>query len=105
VRVSGADVSFPGGGFAPTRIAGRVLGSVRVRTRLDERRRRVRGETEVNDGPFAVTKEVPAGYYVLDCPNLDEALNQAGSSRRTLSWLRRHDESEPAVIGGASSPK
>jgi hypothetical protein len=34
----------------------------------------VRGETEIADSPFAVTKEVPAGYYVLDCPDLDEAL-------------------------------
>jgi hypothetical protein len=43
VQVSGTDVSFPGGGFAPTRIAVRVRGSVRVRTRLDERRGRGRG--------------------------------------------------------------
>ena len=39
---------------------------------------RVRGgETEITDGPFAVTKEVLAGYYVLDCTDLDEALRQA----------------------------
>ena len=35
------------------------------------------GETEITDGPFAVTKEVLAGYYVLDCADLDEALTQA----------------------------
>jgi len=35
------------------------------------------GETEITDGPFAVTKEVLAGYYVLDCADLDEALAQA----------------------------
>jgi hypothetical protein len=35
------------------------------------------GETELTDGPFAVTKEVLAGYYVLDCGDLDEALKQA----------------------------
>jgi hypothetical protein len=34
-------------------------------------------EIEITDGPFAVTKEVLAGYYVLDCPDLDEALKQA----------------------------
>ena len=34
-------------------------------------------ETEITDGPFAVTKEVLAGYYVLDCADLDEALRQA----------------------------
>jgi hypothetical protein len=33
--------------------------------------------TEITDGPFAVTKEVLAGYYVLECADLDEALKQA----------------------------
>jgi len=35
------------------------------------------GETEMTDGPFAVTKEVLAGFYVLDCDGLDEALRHA----------------------------
>src|SRR5215216_1694756 len=35
------------------------------------------GQTEITDGPFAVTKEVLAGYYVLECADLDEALRQA----------------------------
>ena len=35
------------------------------------------GEAELTDGPFAVTKEVLAGYYLLDCADLDEALKQA----------------------------
>jgi hypothetical protein len=35
------------------------------------------GETEITDGPFAVTKEVLAGYYVLECADLDEAVEQA----------------------------
>jgi len=39
---------------------------------------RVRGgERELVDGPFAVTKEILAGYYLLDCPNLDVALDAA----------------------------
>jgi hypothetical protein len=39
---------------------------------------RVRGaETEITDGPFAVTKEVLAGYYILDCDGLDEAVRHA----------------------------
>jgi hypothetical protein len=39
---------------------------------------RVRGDLrEVTDGPFAVTKEVLAGYYVLECADLDEALRHA----------------------------
>lgn len=35
------------------------------------------GETEMTDGPFAITKEVLAGFYVLDCEDLDEALRHA----------------------------
>jgi len=35
------------------------------------------GETEITDGPFAVTKEVLAGYYILDCDGLDEAMRHA----------------------------
>jgi len=35
------------------------------------------GETEVTDGPFATTKEILGGYYLLDCSDLDEALRHA----------------------------
>jgi hypothetical protein len=34
-------------------------------------------ETELTDGPFAVTKEILGGYYILECADLDEALRQA----------------------------
>jgi hypothetical protein len=32
------------------------------------------GRPLVLDGPFAETKEQLAGYYILDCANLDEAI-------------------------------
>ncbi|HMF75094.1 MAG TPA: YciI family protein [Bryobacteraceae bacterium] len=32
------------------------------------------GAVLVTDGPFAETKEQLAGYYILDCQDLDEAL-------------------------------
>ena len=32
------------------------------------------GETLTTDGPFAETKEVLGGYYILECPDLDAAL-------------------------------
>jgi hypothetical protein len=32
------------------------------------------GKTVVTDGPYAETKEQLAGYYILECQNLDEAL-------------------------------
>ena len=35
------------------------------------------GKADVVDGPFAETKEVLGGYYILDCDNLDEALGYA----------------------------
>lgn len=36
------------------------------------------GRVLATDGPFAETKEVLGGYYVLDCASLDEALAYAG---------------------------
>ena len=35
------------------------------------------GETQISDGPFAETKEVLGGYFLVDCKNLDEALEYA----------------------------
>ena len=35
------------------------------------------GETVLSDGPFADTKEWLAGYYMLECPDLDTATAQA----------------------------
>ena len=32
------------------------------------------GKSLITDGPFAETKEQLAGYYILDCENLDEAI-------------------------------
>ena len=32
------------------------------------------GDALITDGPFAETKEQLAGYYILDCKDLDEAL-------------------------------
>jgi hypothetical protein len=32
------------------------------------------GDAEIVDGPFAVTKEVLAGFYLVECADLDEAL-------------------------------
>jgi hypothetical protein len=35
------------------------------------------GETELTDGPFAITKEALAGYYLVEADNLDKALDVA----------------------------
>ncbi len=36
------------------------------------------GKVNAVDGPFAETKEVLGGYYVLECTDLDEAIAWAG---------------------------
>jgi hypothetical protein len=35
------------------------------------------GETLVTDGPFADTKEQLGGFYLLECADLDEAIDIA----------------------------
>jgi hypothetical protein len=35
------------------------------------------GESLVTDGPFAETAEILGGFYILDCKDLDEALEMA----------------------------
>ena len=60
------------------REAGLLVGVQRLHSTESATSVRVRdGDTEITDGPFAVTKEVLAGYYILDCADLDEALKQA----------------------------
>jgi len=54
-------------------VAGDALQGVDVATTV-----RVRGgETQITDGPFAETREFLGGYYLLDCPDLDTALEHA----------------------------
>ena len=35
------------------------------------------GKTQVMDGPFADTKEQLGGYYIIDVPDLDQAIDWA----------------------------
>jgi hypothetical protein len=63
---------------AGLREAGVLVGVNRLHSTESATSVRVRGgETEITDGPFATTKEVLAGYYVVDCADLDEALELA----------------------------
>ncbi len=63
---------------ASLREGGLLVGVQRLHSTESATSVRVRdGETEIVDGPFAVTKEVLAGYYILECADLDEALKQA----------------------------
>jgi len=63
---------------ASLREAGLLVGVNRLHSPESATSVRVRdGQTEITDGPFAVTKEVLVGYYVLECGDLDEALKLA----------------------------
>lgn len=53
--------------------AGQPLENVSTATTVRVRN----GKTQIVDGPFAETKEVLGGYYLLNCENLDEALECA----------------------------
>ena len=43
------------------------------------------GKTMITDGPFAETKEVLGGFYILDCKDLDEALEYAAKIPDSLN--------------------
>lgn len=60
------------------REAGLLVSAQRLHSTESATSVRVRdGQTEIVDGPFAVTKEALAGYYILECNDLDEALKHA----------------------------
>ena len=57
---------------------GVLLGGERLRETSDATTVRVRnGEVLATDGPFAETKEQLAGYFLVDCKDLDEAIEVA----------------------------
>ena len=57
---------------------GVLQGGERLRPTTDATTVRVRsGETLTSDGPFAETKEQVGGFYLVDCKDLDEAIEIA----------------------------
>ena len=62
--------------------AGVLQGGERLRPTTDATTVRVRdGEVLTSDGPFAETKEQIGGFYLVDCKDLDEAIEVARRSR------------------------
>jgi hypothetical protein len=57
----------------------------------------VSGETELTDGPFAITKEALAGYYLVEAENLDQALGVA----KRIPLIRYGRVEVRPVMGGA----
>lgn len=69
-----------------THRAGVRLHGARLRDFGEARTVRVRsGEALVSDGPFAETKEQVAGYDIIECANLNEAIKVA--SEHPTAWL------------------
>jgi len=57
---------------------GVLVGGERLRPTTDATTVRVRdGEIVTFDGPFAETKEQVGGFYMVDCKDLDEAIEVA----------------------------
>jgi hypothetical protein len=57
---------------------GVLQGGERLRPTTDATTVRVRdGEVVTSDGPFAETKEQIGGFYLVDCKDLDEAIEIA----------------------------
>jgi hypothetical protein len=54
-------------------VASEAIGGAGVATTV----RSENGKTLVTDGPYAEAKEVMGGFYILDCTDLDEALEYA----------------------------
>jgi hypothetical protein len=68
---------------AGRRLQGSELGSPAAATTV-----RVRGgELLLSDGPFAETKEVIVGYDILECADLDEAIEVARA--HPMAWHGR----------------
>lgn len=58
------------------------------------------GKTMILDGPFAETKEQLAGYYILDCKDLDEAINWASKIPTACGGLQGCVEIRPIRLMG-----
>lgn len=58
------------------------------------------GEVMVTDGPFAETKEQLAGYYILDCKNLEEAIGWASKIPTECGGARGSIEIRPFRYSG-----
>ena len=57
---------------------GSLLAAEPLKSARTARTVRVRnGKVQMTDGPFAETKEILGGYFLLDVPDLDEALEAA----------------------------
>ena len=60
------------------RAAGKMVNGERLRPQAEATRLRKKvGQTQLTDGPFAETKEVVGGFYLIDCASKAEAIEWA----------------------------
>jgi hypothetical protein len=60
------------------RAAGKMIGGERLRPETEAVRLRLKsGRRQVIDGPFAETKEVLGGFYLIECDSREEAVELA----------------------------
>ncbi|GAP55523.1 uncharacterized protein R00369, partial [Arthrobacter sp. Hiyo6] len=60
----------------------------------------------VTDGPFTETKEIVAGYYIIDCADMARAVEIAGKLGEARLWpieVRRIDVTQATAINTPSS--
>ena len=80
-------------------VAGEALDSTATATSV-----RVQdGKTVVTDGPFAETKEALGGFYLLECKDLDEAIEMAAkipAARRGTIEVRPIWNYDTGAAGG-----
>jgi hypothetical protein len=85
-----AGVMLDGAGLKPS--------SAGKRIRFEDR-----GKTIVTDGPFAETKEVIAGFWVLECKDMEEALSWARRAPYHVGELELRPYYEPEAFRGVAS--
>jgi hypothetical protein len=65
------------------------------------------GQTVSTDGPFAETKEVLGGFYILEAPDLDAAISYAamipGAKRGSIEIRPLLDWNDPAQTGAGEA--
>jgi len=76
---------------APGVIGGDALQPIETATTV----RVSNGATLTTDGPFADTKEILGGYYLLEADNLDQAIETA--SKIPSTWMGGSVEVRPIV--------
>ena len=59
------------------------------------------GEVVTSDGPFAETKEVLTGFYLMECPNLDAAVEWA--SQIPAAWTGKVEVRPVIDFGGSGT--